>query len=967
MTRLVGLKMQGVRSIGEEPHVLHFLNPLTIIQGENGTGKTTIIEALNYVTSGSLPAGKMGSFIHNNKLMKKSRVDALVQLEFVDFRNNHCTATKRLASLLSKNDKVTTKSDEFTLHIKNSAGSTRSVSAKISDFNREIEALFGVPTAILQHVIFCHQEESTWPLSEPKELKLKFDAIFEVEKVVKVVDSLKRAVKQYEIELKTVLAELPHIEKNVTQMATQYMQMEENRKKMESIRALLSTKEAERLTMRSTIEGLQAELATASASEKEMDSLTNRIKIQEARLRNVDKYSGTKEQLWKEMNNFKTSSDFANSEAEKQRADAERKKLKAEMTSIQQQQQSLRQQVSRIEGQQMVLDKSKNDYTTILNEATERFNIEAKPNEFVQKLKDQIANYENELEALKSSHAQDRSVYTKNIDGLREEIAKLTSVDSQKRREIAQLRSSIHRLENELKNMDESTNRMSELQDEVNTRTDEIRRTQSDRDKSMTTLKKKLNTLSVYPQVTGEVTDLEMLTTRLDGLVFQNIGTFTGFVNLTLGDKATQLDTAKKDLEERKKQMTEAEKEMQNAVKKIPSLRAQQREAEEKLKNVDQNALTVQGNLLESIQTMRATVNTLQKAEQSVASLTRQMESQNVDELRERLTESEQKIEGHRAEIQRLSMVVADCDNRQQQLRYFEDNLANFEANEQIETLKLQIEKIRKNGQRAVAEISQEIRKFSSQLTAVQNEIQKNIGARDQLELSGRSLRNQLQSESMDDIKKKLKQKIHQKAVLEGAIYDLQKFAKVVDDSIINYHNQKMIQINEILQELWPRVYQGNDIEFIQIRSKPTDDRRKSYDYSVIMIVDQTELEMRDRCSAGQKMLASILIRIALSEVFGSNCSILALDEPTTNLDSVKVENMGTMLRDLLEACKNEDGTSSLQLIVITHDMRLVEHLYTTCRPELVYGLSKDETGTSRIKTYRSVIDEPDDVRMAEL
>ena len=40
MTRLIGLKMQGIRSIGEEPHVINFLEPLTIIQGENGTGKT---------------------------------------------------------------------------------------------------------------------------------------------------------------------------------------------------------------------------------------------------------------------------------------------------------------------------------------------------------------------------------------------------------------------------------------------------------------------------------------------------------------------------------------------------------------------------------------------------------------------------------------------------------------------------------------------------------------------------------------------------------------------------------------------------------------------------------------------------------------------------------------------------------------------------------------------------------------
>lgn len=42
----------------------------------------------------------------------------------------------------------------------------------------------GVSTAILDNVIFCHQEESNWPLSEPAALKKKFDDIFEASKCV---------------------------------------------------------------------------------------------------------------------------------------------------------------------------------------------------------------------------------------------------------------------------------------------------------------------------------------------------------------------------------------------------------------------------------------------------------------------------------------------------------------------------------------------------------------------------------------------------------------------------------------------------------------------------------------------------------------------------------------------------------------------------------------------------------------
>ncbi|MFH4980530.1 hypothetical protein AB6A40_007239 [Gnathostoma spinigerum] len=120
------------------------------------------------------------------------------------------------------------------------------------------------------------------------------------------------------------------------------------------------------------------------------------------------------------------------------------------------------------------------------------------------------------------------------------------------------------------------------------------------------------------------------------------------------------------------------------------------------------------------------------------------------------------------------------------------------------------------------------------------------------------------------------------------------------------------------------------------------------------MTVDGTEMDMPGRCSAGQKMLASILIRVALSDVFCDRCSVIALDEPTTNLDVHKIENLGETLAQLIEARKGMSG-KNFQLIVITHDNIFVEHLRLLCRPEWVYALSKDSTGLSRVKRHKTV------------
>lgn len=67
------------------------------------------------------------------------------------------------------------------------------------------------------------------------------------------------------------------------------------------------------------------------------------------------------------------------------------------------------------------------------------------------------------------------------------------------------------------------------------------------------------------------------------------------------------------------------------------------------------------------------------------------------------------------------------------------------------------------------------------------------------------------------------------------------------------------------------------------------------------MFKDKSEMDMRGRCSAGQKVLASIVIRLALAESFGANCGIMALDEPTTNLDKQNVDALAKALSEFVE------------------------------------------------------------------
>ena len=66
-------------------------------------------------------------------------------------------------------------------------------------------------------------------------------------------------------------------------------------------------------------------------------------------------------------------------------------------------------------------------------------------------------------------------------------------------------------------------------------------------------------------------------------------------------------------------------------------------------------------------------------------------------------------------------------------------------------------------------------------------------------------------------------------------------------------------------------------------------------------------------------MLACLVIRLALAESFCVNCGILALDEPTTNLDAANSASLAEALRNIMESRKAQ---TNFQLVVITHDER---------------------------------------------
>lgn len=222
-----------------------------------------------------------------------------------------------------------------------------------------------------------------------------------------------------------------------------------------------------------------------------------------------------------------------------------------------------------------------------------------------------------------------------------------------------------------------------------------------------------------------------------------------------------------------------------------------------------------------------------------------------------------------------------------------------------------------------------------------------------ELHLSLKQSRQELKKVQNKDIEKKFKEKIYELYVTKAIDKDIRDYAIALEKCLMEFHREKMENINLIIKELWRKIYQGNDIDYIEIKtegSMTVDSERRKYDYRVVQCKNGVEIDMRGRCSAGQKVLACLIIRLALAETFSSRFGILALDEPTTNLDE---DNIRSLCGALGEIVQERMMQRNFMFIIITHDKEFIESLGSIDKVTHYYEVSRNEEGKSRIKRIR--------------
>ncbi|EAQ93685.1 hypothetical protein CHGG_01920 [Chaetomium globosum CBS 148.51] len=392
----------------------------------------------------------------------------------------------------------------------------------------------------------------------------------------------------------------------------------------------------------------------------------------------------------------------------------------------------------------------------------------------------------------------------------------------------------------------------------------------------------------------------------------------------------------------------EADKEVERLEPEIASARAALEEARQQGRAKEQKVAEERDSIATTFSELRMVSTDIQEYLDRGGPSNLASNQRAIATLEATITNLESEMKDLTVQINKLNKEI---DNSDAKKRNIADNLTYRKNLRECEALEEEIIELEsRNAQEDYDRLTQEARYLETRRSKLTADRERLVGTLTTKDEEFKRLDEEYQIE-LKDAKAKYKESHIKVETTKAAIDDLGHGTAALDHAIMRYHSLKMEEINRTIGELWQSTYQGTDIDTIQIRSDveagaASGGGKRNYNYRVSMVKGDTEMDMRGRCSAGQKVLACIIIRLALAESFGVNCGLIALDEPTTNLDSDNIRSLAESLHGIIKARRSQ---SNLQLIVITHDEEFLKHMQCSDFCDDFFRVRRDEKQNSVI------------------
>lgn len=472
------------------------------------------------------------------------------------------------------------------------------------------------------------------------------------------------------------------------------------------------------------------------------------------------------------------------------------------------------------------------------------------------------------------------------------------------------------------------------------------------------------NIMAEIRDLNGQAKELEstMLDYRAKQDQYHNLGMSLNAARST----KLQLESKQKEESRLRKQKTELESETENLKLLLNPLMKEKDELQKQLQKAiwtKETAVTETKRLLEELRSeLSQRVLEREDLQKHFDKVQEYFQSNNPQELQD----VKKKLDDIKEETEELQLVkdekAALIDNLEKKLsrqelreRELKDNLHlhNLEVQSKLHEVKIDELKsqMRTSG---LVNLESEKKKIGEKINKLRSDKNFSESKKGELKVKIDAAKREL-SGHFKDAKKKYMTALCEKSVKDYISKDLDMYYRAVNFAVLKYHEKKMKDINKVIKQLWQDTYSGDDIDYVQIRTdtdeKGLESSRRAYNYRVVMVKGRIEQDMRGRCSAGQKVLASLIIRLALAETFCQNCGILALDEPTTNLDRSNIKGLALSLAKIVEARMRQ---RNFQMIVITHDeefLRLLSQRISVA--EYFYKVEKSDMGYSKLQKVR--------------
>nr|XP_003704846.1 PREDICTED: DNA repair protein RAD50 [Megachile rotundata] len=395
-------------------------------------------------------------------------------------------------------------------------------------------------------------------------------------------------------------------------------------------------------------------------------------------------------------------------------------------------------------------------------------------------------------------------------------------------------------------------------------------------------------------------------------------------------------------LDSLRQKMTSAESELNEAVDKLEKKKKENWEKQE----TDRKLLADGSRRLSELQKAQdeVDISIYHKIPEAVERSESQIKSyqQSIDELLQKKSNTESKI----------SKLKEDISRQEIRKRELSDNILlrkNEETTTKLEKEYLSLkEKLSAVNYSQMLEERKDLQSLEQALLRKKNMIK---GNQEELERAVKQFSDELKKDIYRQARKNHKTKCIELTVVEETISNLKAYSKVLDVAMIEYHEERMSTVNRIMREMWRLVYTGTDTTSIEIRTDATEgigNLRRTYNYKLVQTKHGREIDMKGRCSAGQKVLASIIIRLALAETFCKNCGVLALDEPTTNLDQENADSLASALATVVKL--RAQHQKNFQLIVISHDEKFLLKLAELNNNKGFYELYRKYSGYTAVR-----------------